>query len=117
MAQFSEIESGLRGDDGPEINDIVSIASVSPKYFQALGIPLVAGRFFDARDGRKGTRVAIVNQALARLLFHGRNPLGHRINSNTTVVGVVADIRHRALDDKVSPELFLPFAQRRRRQR
>jgi hypothetical protein len=117
MAQFSEIESGMRGDDGPETNDAVSIASVSPKYFQALGIPLVTGRFFDARDGRKGTRVAIVNQALARLLFHGRNPLGHRINSNTTVVGVVADIRHRALDDKVSPELFLPFAQRRRRQR
>lgn len=111
MAQFSALNSGLRGDDGPETDDAVSLTSVSPKYFQALGIPLVAGRFFDARDGRKGVPVAILNQALARLLFQGRNPLGHRINSETTVVGVVADIRHRALDDKVWPELFLPFEQ------
>jgi putative ABC transport system permease protein len=111
MAQFSEIESGMRGDDGPQTNDTVSIAAVSAKYFQALGIPLVAGRFFDSRDGRNGAPAAIVNQALARLLFQGRNSLGHRINSAVTVVGVVADTRHRALDDKVWPELFLPFQQ------
>ncbi len=111
MAQFSGLESGLRADDGPKTDDAVSLTSVSPKYFQALGIPLVSGRFFDARDSRIGVPVAIVNQTLARLLFHGRNPLGHQINSSTTVVGVVADIRHRALDDKVWPELFLPFEQ------
>ena len=111
MAQFSAIETGVRADDGPETNDIVSLASVSPKYFQALGIPLVSGRIFDARDGREGAPVAIVNQTLARLLFQGRSPLGHRIDAAVTVVGVVADIRHRALDDKVWPELFLPFEQ------
>src|SRR5215469_7017643 len=48
---------------------------------------------------------------MARLLFQGRNPLGHRINSAVTVVGVVADIRHRSLDDKPWPEMFLPFEQ------
>jgi predicted permease len=111
MAPFSAIESGLRADDGPETNDTVSLTSVSAKYLQALGIPLVAGRFFDARDGRNGAPVAIVNQALARGLFQGGNPLGRRINSTVTVVGVVADIRHRALDDKVWPELFFPFEQ------
>lgn len=110
MAQFSAIASGLRADDGPETNDTVALASVSAQYFQALGIPLVSGRFFDARDGRDGVRVAIVNQTLARALFQGRNPLGRRINS-TVVVGIVADIRHRALDDKAWPELFLPFEQ------
>src|SRR5271168_338395 len=111
MAPFSAIESGLRADDGPETNDTVSLTSVSAKYFQTLGIPLVAGRLFDARDGRAGAQVAIVNQTLARVLFPGRNPLGHRINNSVTVVGVVADIRHQALDDKVWPELFLPFEQ------
>jgi putative ABC transport system permease protein len=110
MAPFSTIASGLRADDGPETSDTVAIASVSAQYFQGLGIPLVSGRFFDARDSRDGTRVAIVNQTLARALFQGRNPLGRRINS-TVVVGVVADIRHRALDDKAWPELFLPFEQ------
>jgi putative ABC transport system permease protein len=111
MAQFSELETNLRGDDGPPAPDTVSLASVSPQYFQALGIRLVAGRFFDSRDGRDGSPAAIVNQALARLLFPGRDPLGHRINSSVTVVGVVADVRHRSLDDKVWPELFLPFEQ------
>ena len=111
MAQFSALESGLRADDGPATSDTVPLASVSAKYFQALGIPLVSGRFFDARDGRNGTPVAIVNQTLARSLFQGRNPLGRRINSTVTVIGVVADIRRRALDDKVWPELFFPFDQ------
>jgi putative ABC transport system permease protein len=111
MAQFNELESGLRADDGAEIGDTVSISAVSPKYFQALGIPLLSGRPFDARDGREGAPVAIVNQTLARLLFHGRNPLGHRINSAVTVVGVVADMKHRALDDKVWPEVFVPYEQ------
>src|SRR5437868_2685 len=87
MAQFSALESGLRADDGPATSDTVSLASVSAKYFQALGIPLVSGRFFDARDGRHGTPVAIVNQTLARSLFQGRNPLGRRINSTVTVIG------------------------------
>ncbi len=111
MTQFSAIESGMRPDDGPKLDDIVSICSVSTNYFQALGIPLVSGRFFDARDGSKGAPVAILNQTLARDLFPGRNPLGHRINSAVTVVGVVADIRHRSLDDKAWPEMFLPFEQ------
>lgn len=111
MEQFNAIEAGLRADDGPEIADTVSDASVSANYFRALGIPLVAGRFFDARDSRDGAPVVIVNRTLARLLFQERNPLGHRINKDTTVVGVVADVRHRSLDDKVWPELFLPFEQ------
>jgi putative ABC transport system permease protein len=111
MAQFSEIESGMRPDHGPRLHDLVSICSVSANYFQALGIPLVSGRFFDARDGQHSAAVAIVNETMARALFQGRNPLGHRINSAVTVVGVVADIRHRTLDDKPWREMFLPFEQ------
>jgi putative ABC transport system permease protein len=110
MAQFDAIEAGLRADGGPETKDTVAIVSVSPKYFQTLGIRLIAGRVFDARDNRDGVRVVIANETLARVLFHGNNPLGHRINSSE-VVGVVADIRHRALDDAVWPELFVPYEQ------
>lgn len=111
MAPFSAVETGLRGDDGPELDDTVSLASVSAEYFQALGVPLMSGRFFSAQDNRDGSRVAIVNQTLARRLFAGRDPIGRKINSSVTVVGVVADIRHRSLDDKVWPELFFPFEQ------
>lgn len=111
MQQFSEIESGLRADNGPETSDVVSISSVSPGYFQTLGIPLLSGRLFDARDHQRGTSVALINQTLSRLLFQTRNPIGHHLNSTTTIIGVVADMHHRALDDKVWPEMFLPFEQ------
>jgi putative ABC transport system permease protein len=111
MTQFNAVESGLRADDGPEIDQTVSESSVSPNYFQLLGIPLAAGRFFDARDVPGSTPAIIINRTLAHLLFQDRNPIGHKIDSKTTVVGVVADVHHRALDDKVWPETYLPFAQ------
>jgi putative ABC transport system permease protein len=111
MEQFNAVGSGLRADDGTETSDTVAEASVSANYFQTLGIPLVAGRFFDARDVPGSTPVIIINRTLARLLFQDRNPIGHRIDKKTTVVGVVADVRPRSLDDKVWPETFLPFAQ------
>jgi putative ABC transport system permease protein len=111
MAQFSAIGVGLRADNGPPIDDTVSESSVSANYFETLGIPLIAGRFFDSGDASGRPQVAILNQAMARLFFPGRNPIGHRIGANATVIGVVADTRHRALDDKVWPEMFLPFAQ------
>jgi len=111
MAPFSELNTGMYIDNEPRVDDAVSVVSVSPEYFKALGIHLVAGRFFDARDNRGGPKVAIVSQALARLLFQSRNPVGHRINYPATVVGVVADIRHLGLDKKVWPELYLPFEQ------
>ena len=111
MAQFSAIGSGLRPDTGPETGDTVSFNSVSANYFEALGVPLISGRFFDSGDGRGRPKAAIVNQTLARVFFSGRDPVGHRIGADTTIVGVVADIRHRSLDDKVWPEMYLPFAQ------
>jgi putative ABC transport system permease protein len=109
MAQFSAIEAGLRADDGPETNFTVAESSVSAGYFQALGIPLVAGRLFDASDVRDGAPVIILNRTLAKLLFQDRDPIGHKVDK-ATVVGVVADVHHRALDEKVWPETFLPFA-------
>jgi putative ABC transport system permease protein len=113
MAQFNALESGLTADDGRTIDDAVSVSSVSAEYFQTLGIPLVSGRFFDRRDSRDRAPVAILNQTLARRLFPGHDPVGRQMGSKkkTTIVGVVADIRHRALDDKVWPALFLPFEQ------
>ena len=110
MAQFNSIAAGLRVDGGAETSETVAIVSVGGDYFRALGMRLVSGRFFDARDRRDGARVVIVNETMSRVFFKGRDPIGRRVGSSE-VVGVVADMRHRSLDDAVWPELFVPFEQ------
>ena len=117
LVPFNQVASGLRAEGEPESDETVCITSANADYFTALRIPLLAGRLFDDRDRQGRSRTAIINQTLARVLFKNRDPIGRRINygdgedSWVTVVGVVGDIRHRALDSKVWAELFLPYAQ------
>jgi len=118
LVPFNEIGSGLQPDGGPQSSEPVVFTSTSADYFRALHIPLLAGRFFNDDRDRTGTpRVAIINQSLARALFKDRDPVGHRIKTGdesdawVTVVGVVADIRHRSLDSRIWAELFRPYTQ------
>jgi predicted permease len=92
------------------------LRSATPQYFQALGIPLVTGRFFTPSDGPNAPNVAIVNQTLARRYWARESALGHRISADTgktwiTIVGVVGDVRHYGLDSEPSDEVYIPFAQ------
>ena len=87
---------------------------VGPRYFQALGIPVLAGRDFDETDVRGAPAVAIVNDSMARFYFGDRDPLGKSIangGDRYTVVGVVRDNRQRDL--KAAPErrFYLPLFQ------
>jgi putative ABC transport system permease protein len=93
---------------------------VGGDYFRALEIPIVAGRTFDARDRMSAPAVALVNQTMARRFWPGESPLGRRIRAGNatrgewaTVVGVVGDVRHDALQTAPEPELYQPFAQNR----
>ena len=94
------------------------IGIVTPAYFQAMQIPLVQGRAFDARDGEKMPEVAIVNEAMARRFWPGENPIGKKVAAGCdkeqlcrTVVGVVGDIRHEGLADEAQPEIYMPHPQ------
>jgi putative ABC transport system permease protein len=117
LVQFQSVASGLAAEGQPETDATVVPTSVSADYFNALQIPLREGRFFNDGDRDGARRVVIVNQTLARILFPGVQALDRRIKFGTgkdpwvTVVGVVADIRHRGLDDKVWPELYQPYEQ------
>jgi len=87
---------------------------VSGGYFQAMGIPLRAGRDFTERDSADATKVIIINETLARALWPGQNPIGQIINADRperTVVGVVGDVRHLALEQKSGSEFYLPILQ------
>jgi predicted permease len=89
------------------------IRVVSDGYFAAAGIPLRSGRAFTERDRASADPVVLINETLARILWPGRSPLGQMITTDggRRVVGVVADVRHEALEKAGGPEMYLPMRQ------
>jgi putative ABC transport system permease protein len=90
------------------------------RYFETLGIPLKAGRFFTDTDGQPdGERVVIVSEMVARKLWPNGDAIGHRlkwgIDSSPapwmTIVGVVGDIKQGALDAEIVLQTYEPFVQ------
>lgn len=88
---------------------------VSPRYFDAMNITLVAGRGFTDSDNENAPRVAILNQSLARILWPGESPIGKRLTTkgqSWDVIGIVRDIKGRNLFEPPGPILYLPLYQR-----
>jgi putative ABC transport system permease protein len=84
---------------------------VTPDYFHAMGIPLLAGRNF-ARQAVPGAAIAIANRAFARRFYPGESATGKRIRlygapEYTTIAGVVADVRHKGRETVADPQLFV----------
>jgi len=94
---------------------VVAYRRVSPGYFDAIRVTMLAGRTFGDEDRAGAPDVAIVNQSAARLLWPAQSPLGQAIflasPKPITVVGVVADMRGVAMDQEASPEVFRPRRQ------
>jgi predicted permease len=92
---------------------------LSGGLFQAIGTPLRRGRFFSGADGPDAPPVAIVNEAMARQVWPGRDAVGKRFKLGTddsdspwfTVVGVVGDMRRQGLEKEPIPQMFQPLAQ------
>lgn len=97
-------------------NDDFETASITPGYFQTLRLPLLVGRDFNVADKTGAPKVAIVNQSLAKR-FYGSAPnaLGRMIGDgdkvDTTIVGVVGDVKHQNLRTDIGPGVYLPYAQ------
>ncbi len=90
---------------------------VAGDYYRAMGVRLLRGRRFSEADDSPGAPpTAVINQALSRELFGDRDPIGTRVRGPfngdrwTTVVGIVEDVRHRGLDRKAPPRIYLPQA-------
>jgi putative ABC transport system permease protein len=98
---------------------VVEFRIVTPGYFDAMGVPLRAGRALTARDTAASQRVVVINEAMARQFWPGRNPVGARIrppffDTGSTwfeVVGVVGDVRSWNLRTPPVPECYSPHAQ------
>ena len=90
---------------------------VTPDYFRTMGVPIRRGRDFTDGDTREATKVAIVNESLARAAFGSENPIGRRIQCGLdipdfmTIVAVVGDVRTYGPQRPAQPEIFMPYEQ------
>ena len=92
--------------------------AITPEYFDVLGMRKIAGRTFTDGDREGAERVAIVNEALAKLYWSGRSPIGAclRVGADTmpctTVVGVVQNTRRQSLVEETPvAQIYLPLVQ------
>jgi len=108
-----------RPPKSPHDYTVTGYRTVTPNYFETLGMPLVQGRFFTAADTEKAPAVVVINSAMARTYFPGENPLGKRLQLGAIpesdvpwmeVLGVVGDVR-QGLDLDPQAEMYLPYRQ------
>jgi len=97
------------------VYNVAKYRPVSEGYFETIGMPMIAGRAITASDRADAPRVVVINQSMARTYWGTENPVGQRLRFGDpdwrTIVGVVGDVRHEALDDDAKPEMYVPFAQ------
>lgn len=95
---------------------IASPRLVDRRYLETLGVPLRAGRYFDARDGADAPKAVIVSETMARQLWPDRDPLGQRLmgapdgQAHGTVIGVVGDVP-RAIEEAPTSEMYFDLRQ------
>jgi putative ABC transport system permease protein len=95
------------------------LVTVSPGFFETLGIPLLRGRAFAQTDGALASPVAIISEMAARRYWPNEDPLGRRIRRSSasgdpqwiTIVGIAADVKQGWFDKEIRPQLYLPAAQ------
>jgi predicted permease len=96
--------------------------AASPRYFHALGIPLIRGRLFEDRDRIDQPRVAVISESLVRSRWPNVDPIGEIIEFGNmdgdlrplTVVGVVADTHEYGLEQPARPTVYVNLLQRPR---
>ncbi|MEP7348050.1 MAG: FtsX-like permease family protein, partial [Gemmatimonadaceae bacterium] len=118
----SRQDSAVWVEDRPvEMGEMVNIHPmlfVSPGYFRAIGIPLVAGRLFGAIDPAvdpaQRPRELIVSQAFADRYWKGEDPIGRRIRMHpqdpwSTIVGVVGSVHEESLEQPPGESVYIPL--------
>ncbi len=95
---------------------LIERSFVSPGYFEAMGIPLLAGRAMDSNEGTDAERVAVVNRAFVDHYWPNQNALGQRIRQDAehsewsaVVVGVVENVRQWGAEYRPLPEIYQPY--------
>ena len=92
--------------------------SVGPDFFEAMGLPLLAGRGFGAQDTESSPKVAVISEAMARRMFPNSSPLGKRFgmggpehSEDIEIIGVVKDAKYGNLMEEPRPMAYYPYSQ------
>jgi predicted permease len=108
----------IPGHVTPNGDAIFSIGNnvVGPDYFTTMGIPLLRGRDFDARDAQPGARSVVINETMARRFWPQADAVGQNIQVGTDgpmmeVIGVARDIKYYSLAEEPQPYVYLSAAQ------
>jgi putative ABC transport system permease protein len=112
-----------REEDAPRGQHV----SVDEFYFQSIGVPLKAGRWFTERDAADSPGVIVINDTMARAYWPGEDPIGRHIvslaqqigplgraliaDSRYEIVGIVADVKNASLQNATEPAIFYPQRQ------
>jgi hypothetical protein len=94
-------------------DDQVDQFVVGGDYFQALGVPLLAGRWLSGQDDTPPGRTLLVSHSFATTRLSGLDPIGQRVHFEpdgpwSTIVGVVGDMRQHRLEGKSEPAIYIP---------
>jgi putative ABC transport system permease protein len=105
----------IEGEDGSS-----KYTWVTPGYFHAMGMQILAGRDFGEQDKTASVPVVIVNQTFVRQFLNGRGALGQTVETRTEpnypatryqIVGVVNDSKYASLKEQIPPQAFVPMSQ------
>jgi putative ABC transport system permease protein len=97
----------------------VGVRVVTPAYFQTMSIPILKGRSFTEQDRDNTPSVIVVNEALASRHWPNQDAIGKRLGFEDDsskqvwrkIVGVVGNVKHKALETEVMPEVYFPYKQ------
>lgn len=105
-------------EDEPKTDDIETIMNsgvksyaqaVGADYFQAMGLPLLKGRYFTAQECSTDASVVIVDETLARRLRPDGDVLGRMISRSRQIVGIVPGVRHGIFEGEMEPHIYRPL--------
>jgi len=120
LFSMQDLSLPLIDPDRPDQRPLAHVDYVSARYFDTMGMQILQGRGFRENDREGMTRVAVINETLARVRFGAEDPLGRRIaleyrgedQRPFTVVGVVHDSKYNDLrDSRPNPMIWIPIAQ------
>jgi predicted permease len=95
----------------PNEGPLVEFRAVNENYFEASGIPLLRGRVFSKAEHDDTQPVVVINDAMAKQIWPGEDPIGKRIFDDTkaTVIGVVGNVKNYGLLQQPVPEMYAPY--------